>query len=233
MPYSLINQFRGALMGAAIGEILGLNCQHPQAWREVEHWGLCVPAQPSAWGKRAIAQAQALIHGKDRSPLSFNSENSIEAEQAMIALLPIALFYHEDVARLKAHLAAALINCPQLIDRCGQIGATIALTLQQKSSPIEPSHDFRLTLLQTAKTAPGQCPIVGAQAGAAYGLTGIPASWRHRLNRAGYASVWGLRSEAEGLQIADDLLAAWAGVYHPMQRQVNPVVAAPRVIHRP
>jgi hypothetical protein len=232
MPYSLINQFRGALMGAAIGEILGLNCQHPQAWREVEHWGLRLPAQTSAWGKRAIEQAQALIHGKNRSPLSLDSENTIEAEQAMIALLPIALFYHEDVARLKAHLSAALIDSPQLIDRCGQMGAAIALTLQQKSSPAEPSHDFRLTLLQTAKTAPGQCPIVGAQAGAAYGLTGIPASWRHRLNRAGYASVLGLASEAEAVQIADDLLAAWAGIYHPTRRQVNPVVAAPRIIRR-
>jgi hypothetical protein len=228
MSYSLINQFRGAIVGAAIGEILGANCQQPQSWREVEHWGLRVPPVPSVWGEMAIEQAHSLIHGKDQA-LTLSPD--VEAEQVMIAILPIALFYHEDLARLNAHLTAALREDFAPIDRYSQFGETIALTLQEKTRPA-PFQDFRLALLQAAKAQPGHCAIVGAQAGAAYGLTGIPPSWRHRLNRVGYASFWKLRSEAELLQIADDLLAAWAGVYHPTQRQVNPVVAAPRVIHR-
>jgi hypothetical protein len=228
MSYSLINQFRGAIIGAAIGEILGANCQQPQPWREVEHWGLRVPPVPSVWGEMAIEQSLSLIHGKDQTlVLSPN----VEAEQAMIALLPIALFYHEDLAQLNAHLTPALSASPAPLDRCIQFGETIALTLQETIRPA-PLQDFRLTLLQVAKQQPKDCAIVGAQAGAAYGLTGIPPSWRHRLNRVGYASFWKLRSEAELLQIADDLLAAWAGVYHPTQRQNNPVVAAPRVIRR-
>jgi hypothetical protein len=230
MSYSLINQFRGAIVGAAIGEILGANCQQPQqkSWRDVEHWGLRLPPVPSVWGEMAIEQALSLIHGKDWTlALSPDTE-----AQAMIALLPIALFYHEDVARLKAYLTAALKESPApLIDRCRQFGETIALTLQDKSR-LALFQDFRLVLLQVAKEQPEHCASVGIQAGAAYGLTGIPPSWRHRLNRVGYASVWKLRSEAELLQIADDLLAAWAGVYHPSQRQVNPVVAAPRRIRR-
>jgi hypothetical protein len=231
MSYSLINQFRGAIVGAAIGEILGRNCQQPHAWQAVEHWGLRLPPAPSVWGELAIEQALCLIHSKERSPLSLSPET--QAEQAIIALLPIILFYHEDIIRLNAHLAAALSGSPTpLIDRIQKMAEAIALILQSKSHPAT-FQDFRLTLLQAAKQVePERLAIVGVQAGAAYGLTGIPPSWRHRLNQAGYASFWKLRSEAELLQVADDLLAAWAGVYHPTQRQVNPVVAAPRIILR-
>lgn len=230
MHHSLIDRFRGALLGAAMGEILGANCQQPQAWREVERWGCCPPVEPSAWGKLAIVQAQALIGEKHRPLIPLISQ--AEDESVMIALLPIALFYHEDLTLLKFHLEAALGCAPaQVLDRCLQIGAAIALTLQEKSAPIP---DFRLTLLQAAKMPHPQvhCAIAGALAGAAHSLTGIPPSWRQRFNQAGYASFWRLTSEAELLQTADDLLAAWSGVYHPTQRLGNPVVAAPRMIRR-
>ena len=242
MHYSLIDRFRGALLGTAIGEVLGANCQQPQAWREVEHWGFYNPVEPSVWGKMAITQAQFLVHEKGKIPIPH-----VEDERVMIALLPIALFYHEDLTLLEVHLEAALgcssINSAladgtsaQVLERCLQIGEAIALTLQEKSVPVQ---DFRLTLLQAAKMPHPQvphlqvqCAIAGALAGAAHGITGIPPSWRQRLNRAGYASFWGLNSEAELLQIADDLLAAWSGVYHPTQRLANPVVAAPRMMRR-
>lgn len=237
MHHSLINRFRGALLGSAIGEILGANCQQPQLWREIEHWGLHLPIEPSPWGKMAVVQAQSLIHEKGRILIP-----NVENERVMIALLPIALFYHEDLTLLKLHIEAALgyvsadrasanNNLEQVLERCLQIGEAIALALQEKSAP---HQDFRLTLLQTAKMPHPQvnCAIAGALAGAAHSITGIPPSWRQRLNQAGYASFWGLTSEAELLQIADDLLAAWSGVYHPTQRLVNPVVAAPRMIRR-
>jgi hypothetical protein len=252
MHYSLINRFRGALLGTAVGEILGANCQQPQAWREVEHWGFHNPVEPSAWGKRAVMQAHFLIHEKGRMPIP-----NADDESVMIALIPIALFYHEDLTLLKSHLEAALgctsvdstsAGCTladstsadrasadrasaQVLERCLQVGEAIALTLQEKSAPLQ---DFRLTLLQAAKMPHPQvqCAIAGAFAGAAHSITGIPPSWRQRLNRAGYASFWGLTSEAELLQLADDLLAAWSGIYHPTQRLVNPVVAAPRMIRR-
>jgi hypothetical protein len=218
----------------------------------VEHWGLHNPVEPSAWGKMAVTQAHSLIHEKGRILIP-----NAEDERVMIALLPIALFYHEDLTLLKFHIEAAL-GCPsvdspsvdspsvdspsaQVLERCLQVGEAIALTLQEKSAPLQ---DFRLTLLQTAKMPhlqvshsqvshlQLQCAIAGALAGAAHSITGIPPSWRQRLNRVGYASFWGLTSEAELLQIADDLLAAWSGVYHPTQRLVSPVVAAPRMIRR-
>ncbi len=227
MHHSLLNRFRGALLGAVMGEIFGTNCQQPQAWREVEHWGLYNPVEPSAWGKMAVMQAHFLIHEKCIMPIP-----NADDESVMIALIPIALFYHEDLTLLKFYFEAALVNASaQVLERCLQFGEAIALTLQEKSAP---TQDFRLTLLQTAKMPDlqVQCAIAGALAGAAYGITGIPPSWRQRLNRAGYASFWGLTSEVELLQIADDLLAAWAGVYHSTQRLVNPVVAAPRMIRR-
>ncbi len=237
MHSSLLNRFRGALLGTVIGEVLGANCQQPQAWREVEHWGCYHPVEPSAWGKMAITQAQFLVHEKGKIPIP-----NVEDERVMIALLPIALFYHEDLTLLEVHLEAAL-GCAladrtladralaQVLGRCLQVGEALALSLQEKSAPVP---DFRLTLLQAAKKPHPQmhCAIAGALAGAAHGITGIPPSWRQRLNQAGYASFWGLSSEAELLQIADDLLAAWAGVYHPTQRLVNPVVATPRMMRR-
>jgi len=210
-----------------MGEILGANCQSPQAWRDVEHWGCFPPGEPSVWGKLAIVQAQALIGGESRPPIS-----QAEDESVMIALLPIALFYHEDLTLLKFHLEAALgCTSAQVLKRCLQIGEMIALTLQEKSAP---TPDFRLTLLQVAKLPQPQvhCAIAGALAGAAHSLTGIPPSWRQRFNQAGYASFWSLTSEAELLQTADDLLAAWSGVYHPTQRLGNPVVAVPRMLRR-
>ena len=224
MHHSLIDRFRGAILGAVMGEILGVNCQQPQAWRDVEHWGCCPPVEPSPWGKLAIGQAQALI-GERTKPLIL----PIEDESVMIALLPIALFYHEDLTLLNFHLEAAL-GCAsaQVLERClhgeatpwGYLGE-IALTLQEKSAPI---LDFRLTLLQAAKMPHPHvnCAIAGALAGAAHSLTGIPPSWRQRFNQAGYASFWGLTSEVELLQIADDLFAAWSGVYHPTQRLGKP-----------
>ncbi|MBW4514444.1 MAG: hypothetical protein KME11_04400 [Timaviella obliquedivisa GSE-PSE-MK23-08B] len=231
MHYSLLSRFRGALLGTAIGEILGANCQQPQSWRSVEHWGFYNPIEPSAWGKMAVMQAQFLIHGKGRTPFS-STFSSPEDESVMIALVPIALFYHEDLTLLKFHLETAL-DCasPQVLATCLQIGETIALTLQEKSTP---RPNFRLTLLQAAKLPHPQvpCAIAGALAGAAHGITGIPPSWRQRLNRAGYASFWGLTSEAELLEVADHLLAAWSGVYQPTQRLENPVVAAPRMFRR-
>jgi hypothetical protein len=239
MHYPLIHRFQGALLGAAIGEILGANCQQaPQPWREVEHWGLHLP-KPSPWGKLAVIQAQWLIQGKGTMPLPQVPEPSPaqrfpsgRLEQNLpIALLPIALFYHEDLALLQAHFAAALCYySPQILDRCLEVGEAIALILQEKAPP--QSSDFRLTLLHSAKTCPDHCAIAGAIAGATHRLAGIPPSWRHRLNRAGYASFWGLTTEAELLQTAGDLLAAWSGIYHPTQRLLDPVVAMPRVMRR-
>lgn len=227
MHHSLIDRFRGALLGTAIGEILGANCQQPQTWREAEHWGFHPPREPSVWGKMAVMQAQSLIHESGRVPIS-----NTDDERVMIALIPIALFYHEDLTLLRFHLEAALGGASaQVIERCLQVGEAIALTLQEKSPPIP---DFRFTLLQTAKMPHPevQCAIAGALAGAAHSVTGIPPSWRQRLNRSGYASFWELISETELLQIADDLLAAWSGVYHPAQRLANPVVSAPQMIRR-
>jgi hypothetical protein len=220
-----------------MGEILGVNCQQPQAWREIEHWGCRPPVEPSPWGKLAIVQAQALIGEKSVGEKSIGEKNRLlipqaEDENVMIALLPIALFYHEDLTLLKFHLEAALGCAPaQVLGRCLKIGEAIALTLQEKSVP---RPDFRLTLLQAAKMPHPHvnCAIAGALAGAAHSLTGIPPSWRQRFNQAGYASFWGLTSEVELSQIADDLFAAWSGIYHPTQRLGNPTVAAPRMIRR-
>jgi ADP-ribosylglycohydrolase len=166
-------------------------------------------------GKLAIEQAQAFIAGEGILPYD---------ESALLPLIPIALFYHEDLA---------LLERQSLDPQSLRIAEAIATALQSKSPP----SDFRHTLLHAAQTPSAHCAlldsalldsaIAGAISGAAHSITGIPPSWRKRLAKAGYAPFWGF-TEAELLQTADHLLAAWAGVYHPTQGRVLPIAAAPR-----
>jgi hypothetical protein len=165
-------------------------------------------------GKLAIEQAQSFIAGNGILPHN---------ESALLTLIPIALFYHEDLALLRRQMSAS----SALGEQSWRIAEAIALALQSQSPP-----DFRHTLLHAAQNSSAHCAlldsaIAGAISGAAHSITGIPPSWRKRLAKAGYAPFWGL-TEAELLQTADHLLAAWAGVYHPASGRVLPLAAAPR-----
>jgi len=86
-----------------------------------------------------------------------------------------------------------------------------------------PEH-FRLSLLQAAHCkyySPFVCSLVGALSGAYRGLSDLPFAWQRALNYPGnpYSvalSRWRVASVSELIELADDLLASWAGVYNPV-----------------
>ncbi|MDX2214678.1 MAG: ADP-ribosylglycohydrolase family protein [Oculatellaceae cyanobacterium bins.114] len=70
MHYSLQSRFRGALLGAALGEVLGFQCQahrHPKSsslsWQRLEQWGLHpLEIMPSwSYGRTIVSGLQQLI----------------------------------------------------------------------------------------------------------------------------------------------------------------------------
>lgn len=123
MQQSLGDRFRGALLGAALGEILGANYQIQQAaglpisWLEVERWGLQPPQQENGWGRGVVQQTQSLI--QHQAPLRFNTllslrpslpqPSSVSAGLA-IHLIPLMLFHHEDWQQLRHVLYEASLE---------------------------------------------------------------------------------------------------------------------------
>jgi ADP-ribosylglycohydrolase len=83
MRYSLSSRFQGVLLGAALGEILGTQCQvvqtyqpqakQPLSWADISHWGFSNSASAtsanstaaitSGWGRVAVQLAKGLIQG--------------------------------------------------------------------------------------------------------------------------------------------------------------------------
>jgi ADP-ribosylglycohydrolase len=75
MRYSLSNRFQAALLGAALGEILGTHCQvrhqakRPLVWVDVSDWGFASltnatdATDATAWGRVAVQLARGLIQG--------------------------------------------------------------------------------------------------------------------------------------------------------------------------
>lgn len=83
--------------------------------------------------------------------------------------------------------------------------------------------DARLALLRTAQLDDQTrltCALVGAMVGAWGGVDAIPVAWRQRIGSAhepsALLSLWQVSSESDLFKQADQLAAAWAGVYHPM-----------------
>ena len=93
--------------------------------------------------------------------------------------------------------------------------------------------DLPIALLRAAHTgyAPSLlCPLVGALAGAASGMTGFPPTWVVPSFSAQAASVWGIGG-TELTELVDQLFAVWSGVYLPSrQKYATTAIAAPGLI---
>lgn len=91
-------------------------------------------------------------------------------------------------------------------------------------SVLNTPDDFRLTLLQVARLNHRPqltCALAGALSGAYNGLSGIPLRWRSALQHqppqhSALMALWTLPCERALLELADQLLAAWAGVLSPL-----------------
>lgn len=137
----------------------------------------------------------------------------------------------EQVQILLAENASLEIAIAQLCRNAQPQSTPIALGFYCFLSTLE---DFRLSVARAARSGyqpPITCAIAGALSGAYNSTVGIPMGWRLSWNQP----KWGIASDAQLFQLADNLLAVWSGVYDASTaKQVQQIsaVAAPHVIQR-
>ncbi len=147
MQYSLLNRFRGALLGTIAAEILGSGGEHR---RVLDKATLILPqsedAQPSErfslWSQIAACGTESLIRcGKlDREDWVLHSgmtqlKSAASSSEAAVATLPIALFFHDDQVKLRQQLlqaAAVWQQEPNRPDGALAVAFAIALALTEK-----------------------------------------------------------------------------------------------------
>lgn len=151
MRYSLLSQFRGALLGSLVGEILGSNNGRmpsrlllkasPQ-----DNQSLVAPFSTQLnWSQIATCGIESLIHcGRlDLEDWQLRSskveslsllKNTANSSEAALATLPIALFFHDDQGKLRQQLQQAAAHWQQTDENEGvlAIGYAIALALTEK-----------------------------------------------------------------------------------------------------
>ncbi len=155
MRYTVLNRFQGALLGAAIGEILGANCRDrnlanrtdPSPWLTVQDWGFQPLAASSVgWGSLAVKQLRHLLQPDLPLP---NADSLPELEPSLsglaIATLPIALFYHENPNQMQVQIRQAIV--PWQVPAEAAIGVllvgyTLSLILREQFSPTTLIADF-------------------------------------------------------------------------------------------
>ena len=139
MRYSLSSRFRGTLLGAVVGEML--------AGRNVDNYPQ--PLSAPAWELIAASGAQSLIRlGRYDLADWQNMLLSVDAGihnrfaagltvsiKAIIATIPISLFYHENQIKLRQNLQSFLVAVGQdnpVQDGALAVGYAIALALTEK-----------------------------------------------------------------------------------------------------
>ncbi|MBD2182893.1 ADP-ribosylglycohydrolase family protein [Planktothrix sp. FACHB-1355] len=156
MQYSLLSRFRGALLGAAVGEIWGA---YGNSWQ----LGVKQPSgQLYSWGRLVVRGTEGLIRqGKLDladwrespeetlpSPTDTGKHQDITASSyfppksvsgsGIVATVPVALFFHEDEAKLRQNLhqvADVWQDDSVLKDGTLAVGYAIALALKEKLDP--------------------------------------------------------------------------------------------------
>ena len=133
MRYPLIDRFRGALLGALMGEELASNSANKL--NDYNIW----------WQEIIVSSAQSLIELgkfdiKDWSTQVREKWNSCDPGNgiitaAIIATLPIGLFFHDNTAKLRDNLLATLDiweNDPEVRDAVLAVNYVIAQSLNEK-----------------------------------------------------------------------------------------------------
>lgn len=152
MRYSLCSRFRGTLLGAAVGE-MQIRPQVQLLNRGVEqpNWHVRANFQ---WGRLAVLGAQSLIRlgrfdvddwrdtfGKESVLNQFSASPEQDAmnlvsTKAIIATLPLALFYHENEIKLRQNVQQLMAVWQDesivTMDGALAIGYAIAMSLTEK-----------------------------------------------------------------------------------------------------
>ena len=137
MRYSLVSRFRGTILGALLGEI-------------ITNGGNREPLHPTSldWYKMAVQCAESLIN-LGRVDLNNWQEQQQEfpnlaatlsvSPEAILATLPLALFFHENIIKLRENLLDVVHiwhNDPLLRDGILAISFAIAQSLTEKLSRV-------------------------------------------------------------------------------------------------
>ena len=139
------------------------------------------------------------------------------------ALIPQTIDFLGSPSKLGQHLAqvqtlleqgAGLERAVTHLARDSQPSTPIALAFYCFLSTLE---DFRLSILRATRTGYKLqvTAITGALSGAYNSTAGIPVTLRMALSQPDNKpmAAWGMKTEAEMLELSDYLLAVWSGVY--------------------
>lgn len=134
MRYSLVSRFQGTLQGAILGEA-------------VMYGAKTLPATSLHWMQMLVLGTESLIHlgrldlddWQQRQQQEFqNSNTTLENLLAhMMATLPLALFFHENIIKLRENLLLGTKmweDKPQVRDGTLAVGYAIAQSIKEKVS---------------------------------------------------------------------------------------------------
>jgi hypothetical protein len=281
MQHALLNRFQATLSGAVLGEAIGLQHQKNPSLKLGSVSKKSVPKLQ--WAPLTRLYTQQLIHHNRFESIDLSKQPIPQTtSEAMIALLPMALFFHEDRLKLWQNLEYAagwedsaivqqefptvitqikslsgteettttqqLQRVQRLLDEQAGLETALTTLMSQEVSPdvglalycfLSTPNDLRLALLRSAQTGARSsviCAITGALSGAFNSMSGIPIEWQLAIDSWETPSQ-SMMTQSELLDLANRLLASWAGVYNPLTfskefRQLLPAIAAPQVIRK-
>ncbi|MBC6473957.1 MAG: ADP-ribosylglycohydrolase family protein [Hormoscilla sp. GM102CHS1] len=134
MRYTIESRFQGAFLGAAVGEMLS-NFYTGRSWHQLgvglNWWDLDIDEGQQdqllpGWGSQAVSVCKSLIaHGR---------VEGVDNE-ATATILPVALFFHEDAAKLRLRLNQLAVSSKETRDESLAIGYCLLQIAQEKLDP--------------------------------------------------------------------------------------------------
>lgn len=183
-------------------------------------------------------EALPLLHGA--LAIGYAIAQSLREKLEPATLIPKTLTFLQDT---ETPLAQQLSTVQTLLEQGASLevaSSQLCRDAQPNSTPIALAfycflstlEDFRLSVSRAARTRyqpQMTCGLTGALSGAYNSTAGIPVGWRVAWQQPN----WGMSEATQILQLADQLLAVWSGVYATSTVEQVPIfsaVASPRVI---
>lgn len=130
MGYSISSRFRSTILGAAIGEIIGRSGKYNQDDSQIVDLIVLGVRTLIKTGRFDVEEWRNAFLGESISP-----------GHAIVTILPIALFYHENEIKLRQNVQLALLAIgqeqPESRDGALAVGYVVAKSLQTKLNSAE------------------------------------------------------------------------------------------------
>lgn len=135
MRYTIESRFQGAFLGAAVGEMLGIFITG-RSWHHLEplpvRWDLDIGQLDQflpGWGSHAVDGCKSLI-ARGRV-----DGNRVVGNEATAITLPVALFFHEDAAKLRRRLNQLAASSKETRDEIMAIAYCLLQIAREKLDP--------------------------------------------------------------------------------------------------